>query len=68
MIAAAGRRRRFPRTGSPTKPLIEIASTAEEAGAAAELVIYPEGVHVCNNVPFLWRPLAADWLAGKLDA
>ena len=33
----------------------------------AELVVYPEGVHVCNNIPFLWRPLAADWLAAKLE-
>lgn len=41
---------------------------AEEAGAAAELVVYPEGSHVCNNIPFLWRPLAADWLAAKLAA
>ncbi|MDA1000178.1 MAG: alpha/beta hydrolase [bacterium] len=38
----------------------------EEAGPLAELKVYPEGVHVCNNVPFLWRPLAADWLADKL--
>ena len=37
-----------------------------EAGDACELVVYPEGVHVCNNIPFLWRPLAADWLADKL--
>ncbi|MEE9276540.1 MAG: alpha/beta hydrolase [bacterium] len=49
-------------------PISHARMMAEEAGAAAELVIYPEGVHVCNNVPFLWRPLAADWLAGKLDA
>ncbi|MBI3129509.1 MAG: alpha/beta fold hydrolase [Candidatus Tectomicrobia bacterium] len=39
---------------------------AEEAGKAADLVIFPEGGHVCNNIPFRWRPLAADWLAEKL--
>jgi 2,6-dihydroxypseudooxynicotine hydrolase len=39
---------------------------AEEAGEMAELIVYPEGVHVCNNIPFLWRPLAGDWLAEKL--
>ena len=41
---------------------------AAEAGRMARLVVYPEGGHVCNNVPFLWRPLAADWLAEKLAA
>jgi 2,6-dihydroxypseudooxynicotine hydrolase len=39
---------------------------AREAGAMADLVVYPEGTHVCNNIPFRWRPLAADWLAEKL--
>ncbi len=47
-------------------PLGQAHKIVAEAGEAAELVVYPEGVHVCNNVPFLWRPLAADWLAGKL--
>ncbi len=40
---------------------------AGEAGDIAELVVYPEGGHVCNNIPFLWRPLASDWLAEKLE-
>ena len=49
-------------------PAEESRLMAQEAGRMAELVIYPEGGHVCNNIPFLWRPLAADWLAGKLGA
>ena len=48
-------------------PVGQAHQMAAEAGEMAELVVYPEGVHVCNNVPFLWRPLAADWLAEKLS-
>ena len=47
-------------------PVEQAHKIAAEAGDACELVVYPEGVHVCNNIPFLWRPLAADWLADKL--
>ena len=32
----------------------------------AELVMYPEGNHVCNNIPYKYRPLAADWTAERL--
>jgi pimeloyl-ACP methyl ester carboxylesterase len=32
----------------------------------AELVMYPEGNHVCNNIPYKYRPLAADWIAERL--
>ena len=32
----------------------------------AELVLYEDGNHVCNNVPFRYRPLVADWLAEML--
>ena len=30
------------------------------------LVIYPDGNHVCNNIPYKYRPLMADWLAERL--
>jgi dipeptidyl aminopeptidase/acylaminoacyl peptidase len=33
----------------------------------AELVMYPDGNHVCNNIPYKYRPLMADWLAGRLS-
>lgn len=49
-------------------PVAQAHKMAGEAGGEAEVVVYPEGVHVCNNIPFLWRPLAADWLAHKLGA
>jgi 2,6-dihydroxypseudooxynicotine hydrolase len=31
-----------------------------------EWVLYDEGTHVCNNIPYKYRPLVADWLAGRL--
>ncbi len=32
----------------------------------ATLALYPEGNHVCNNIPYKYRPLMADWLAERL--
>jgi alpha-beta hydrolase superfamily lysophospholipase len=29
-------------------------------------VLYEHGNHVCNNIPYRYRPLVADWLAGEL--
>ena len=29
-------------------------------------VLYEEGNHVCNNIPFKYRPLVADWLRKEL--
>jgi len=42
---------------------------AEEVARRAprgELVLYPEGNHVCNNIPYKYRPLVADWLSEQL--
>lgn len=33
----------------------------------AEWVLYEDGTHVCNNLPFLHRPLIGDWMASKLE-
>lgn len=33
----------------------------------AELVMFPEGNHVCNNIPYKYRPLVADWMREQLD-
>ncbi|HEX2258065.1 MAG TPA: alpha/beta hydrolase [Afifellaceae bacterium] len=41
---------------------------AEMPSSAKRLVMYEEGTHVCNNMPFAWRPLVSDWMAGHLDA
>ncbi len=32
----------------------------------ATFVLYPEGNHVCNNIPYKYRPLVADWMAEQL--
>jgi 2,6-dihydroxypseudooxynicotine hydrolase len=29
-------------------------------------VLYEDGTHVCNNVPFRYRPLVGDWMAEQL--
>ncbi len=35
-------------------------------GDHAELVMYEAGNHVCNNLPYEYRPLTADWIKEKL--
>ncbi|HWE13961.1 MAG TPA: alpha/beta fold hydrolase [Solirubrobacteraceae bacterium] len=32
----------------------------------AEWLLYEDGTHVCNNIPFKYRPLVADWMRGRL--
>jgi 2,6-dihydroxypseudooxynicotine hydrolase len=32
----------------------------------AEWLLYEDGTHVCNNIPFKYRPLVADWMCGRL--
>jgi 2,6-dihydroxypseudooxynicotine hydrolase len=32
----------------------------------AQLVMYPDGNHVCNNLPYKYRPLVGDWLSEQL--
>jgi len=33
----------------------------------ATLLLYPEGNHVCNNIPYKYRPAMADWMRGRLQ-
>lgn len=35
-------------------------------GHNAELAMFENGNHVCNNIPYIYRPLTADWLKEKL--
>jgi pimeloyl-ACP methyl ester carboxylesterase len=37
-----------------------------EAIPGAEWVLYDQGTHVCNNIPYMYRPLVADWMADQL--
>jgi dienelactone hydrolase len=39
---------------------------AAEAGGPTKLVLFPEGNHVCDNVPYKVRPMMADWMARQL--
>jgi 2,6-dihydroxypseudooxynicotine hydrolase len=50
--------------------LIPWEHAAQVAGEVpgAELVLYPEGNHVCNNIPYKYRPLVGDWMRERLDA
>jgi dienelactone hydrolase len=37
-----------------------------DAVAGAEWVLYEDGTHVCNNIPYKYRPLVADWMRAHL--
>jgi len=39
---------------------------AREAGGPTRLELYPDGNHVCDNIPYKVRPLMADWMARQL--
>jgi dipeptidyl aminopeptidase/acylaminoacyl peptidase len=39
-----------------------------DAIPGAEWVLYEDGTHVCNNLPFRYRPLVGDWMSDKLTA
>ena len=47
-------------------PPSEAQKCAEICRAGAELHVFPTGNHVCNNIPWMYRPLVADWLAERL--
>lgn len=38
----------------------------EQASGPKELLILEEGNHVCNNLPYQYRPYASDWLVQRL--
>jgi 2,6-dihydroxypseudooxynicotine hydrolase len=38
-----------------------------DAAPNSEWVLYDEGTHVCNNIPFVYRPLIADWMREQLS-
>jgi dipeptidyl aminopeptidase/acylaminoacyl peptidase len=47
-------------------PASEGERLARAASGPTELVVYPEGNHVCFNISYQFRPLTADWLAEQL--
>ena len=52
----------------PASPPAEAARVAAALGGPVSTVVFDDGVHVCNNVWYQARPLAADWLAETLQA
>jgi pimeloyl-ACP methyl ester carboxylesterase len=38
----------------------------QEAAGEAELWMFEDGNHVCNNIPYKHRPQQADWMRRKL--
>ncbi len=46
-------------------PWTQAEQTASEL-PNGQLVMYPEGNHVCNNIPYKYRPLVADWIREQL--
>lgn len=46
-------------------PPSEAQKCADFCSNGAELHVFPTGNHVCNNIPWLYRPMVADWLAER---
>lgn len=46
----------------PWQDAVRVAAEAPNA----ELVMYPDGNHVCNNIPYKYRPLVGDWVREQL--
>jgi dipeptidyl aminopeptidase/acylaminoacyl peptidase len=49
-------------------PAEDAEQMAAEAGGETDLWIFEDGNHVCNNVPYKYRPQQADWMRRKLGA
>ncbi len=47
-------------------PCEQAVQLANAVGPNAELALFENGNHVCNNIPYIYRPLTADWLKEKL--
>lgn len=46
----------------PWQQVERVASEAPDA----QLVMFEDGNHVCNNIPYKYRPLVADWMRDRL--
>jgi 2,6-dihydroxypseudooxynicotine hydrolase len=47
-------------------PWHQATKIVQAVGPNAELALFEDGNHVCNNLPYVYRPLTADWLKEKL--
>jgi dipeptidyl aminopeptidase/acylaminoacyl peptidase len=48
-------------------PWEQAVKIVDAVGSNAELAMFENGNHVCNNIPFVYGPLTADWLKEKLE-
>jgi 2,6-dihydroxypseudooxynicotine hydrolase len=49
-------------------PAEDAEALVRDAGGRAELWMFEDGNHVCNNIPYRYRPAQADWMACRLGA
>ena len=61
--AAVPRHHRPPR---PADPVGATRSGSPTRRRTASGVLFDDGNHVCNNIPYKYRPLVADWMRAKL--
>lgn len=47
-------------------PAEDTEQMVRDANGRAELLMYEEGNHVCNNIPYKYRPRQADWMQRRL--
>jgi hypothetical protein len=47
-------------------PLSEAERMAAAVTCPVELLVYPEGNHSCNNIPYKVQPAVVDWLMERL--
>jgi dipeptidyl aminopeptidase/acylaminoacyl peptidase len=52
--------------GDEVCPVEESERMRSAAKGHATLVVFPDGNHVCDNIPYKVRPLMADWVARQL--
>ncbi|HLW02880.1 MAG TPA: alpha/beta fold hydrolase [Ktedonobacterales bacterium] len=48
-------------------PAEDAEQMAVEAGGPTDLWMFDDGNHVCNNIPYKYRPQQADWMFNKLE-
>jgi 2,6-dihydroxypseudooxynicotine hydrolase len=52
----------------PASPPEHAYRVEEEAQGPTTTLVFDEGVHVCNNIHYIVRPIVADWLADTFRA
>jgi pimeloyl-ACP methyl ester carboxylesterase len=50
----------------PASPASQAERIAAEVPGPVTTVVYPDGVHILNNIWHIARPMVGDWLAATL--